>query len=172
MKLYRTKVQPIAKDVVDLLVRDEDIEVAVDNREEAEKDLSAIMDDYLRRDQDLRNSIRDHMANRNIPYDEYGKTRKQFAEDSAHPTGEEVDKFLARQFIECLLISRFVDEVFSDDKIMFKKILGVLKSHDVDERAIREEAVARIKNVQEGTVDYEIALQNAVKDVKKRRGLM
>lgn len=172
MKLYRTKVPQIAKDVVEVLCRDEDIEVGLDNRDEAEKDLAAIMDDYLRRDQDLRNNIRDHMANRNIPYDEYGKTRKQFAEDSAHPTGEEVDKFLARQFIECLLISRFVDEVFSDDKIMFKKILVVLKSHDVDERAIRDEAVARIKNVQEGTVDYEIALQNAVKDVKKRRGLM
>ena len=40
------------------------------------------------------------------------------------------------------------------------------------EDAIRQEAIGKIKNVAEGTVDYEIALQNAVKDVKKRRGLM
>lgn len=172
MKLYRTKVPAIAKDVIDVLVRDEDIEIAPRNREEAEKDLVAIMEEFMRRDNDLRNQVRDHMASRNIPYDEYGKTRKAMTETADHPKGDEIDKFLARQFIENLLISKFVDEVFSEDKVIFKKILQALKSHDVDEDSIRQEAIGKIKNIAEGTVDYEIALQNAVKDVKKRRGLM
>ena len=38
-------------------------------------------------------------------------------------------------------------------------------------RAIREEAAAKVKNVREGTVEYEIALADAVREVKKRRGL-
>ena len=172
MKLYRAKVPAIAHEVIDLLAREEDIEVAPASREEAERDLVAIMEEFLRRDNDLRNQIRDHMATRNIPYDEYGKARKAIVDQADHPTGDEVDKFQARQFIENLLISRWVDEVFSDDKVIFKKILNVLRDNDVDEKAIREEAVGRVKNVVEGTVEYEIALQNAVKEVKKRRGLV
>ena len=50
--------------------------------------------------------------------------------------------------------------------------MEVLRGHDVDEQEIRAEALTKVKNVREGTVDYEIALQNAVKDVKKRRWLL
>ncbi|MCB9683962.1 MAG: DUF507 family protein [Alphaproteobacteria bacterium] len=172
MKLYRAKVPAIAKAVVERLVTEGDIEVRPDAREEAEKDLSAIMDEYLRRDNELREQIRDEMSAMNIPYSEYGRTRKRIAEELGHPLGDDVERFLCRQFIENLLISPSIDEVFEEDRVLYKKVMEVLKAHDVDEAEIRDEAVSRIKNVQEGTVDYEIALQEQIKQVKKRRGLI
>ena len=172
MKLYRAKIPVVAKEVVEKLCIEGDIEVAIENREEAERDFAAIMDEYLRRDMDLRNRIRDYMARRNIPYDQYGRTRTQLAEEQDHPLGDDVERFLARQFVENLMITRFVDEIYEEDNVMYKKILEILRSHDVDERAIREEAKNRVKNVQEGTVDYEVALQRAIKEEKKRRGLL
>jgi uncharacterized protein len=172
MRLYRAKIPMIAKEVIESLVTADDIEVLPENREEAEQDLVAIMEEYRRRDMRLRDRIKDHMAARKIPYSEYGRTRKRLADENGHPMGDDVERFFCRQFIENLLISRFVEEVYAEDRIMYKKIMEVLTGHDVDEREIRDEAVAKIKNVQEGTVDYEIALQAAVKDVKKRRGLI
>jgi len=172
MRLYRAKIPQIAKDVITTLEADGDIEVLATDREEAEKDLIAIMEEYVRRDMSLRDQIRDHMAHRKIPYNEYGRTKKRMAEEMDHPIGEDVERFLGRQFIENMLISRFIEEVYADDSDMYKKVLGVLRGHHVDEREIRDEAVAKIKNIDEGTVDYEIALQRAVRDVKKRRGLL
>jgi hypothetical protein len=172
MKLYRAKVAQIAHEVVEVLVKDNDIEIAPEHRGEAEKDLVAIMEEFLRRDNDFRNLVRDDMASRNIPYDQYGSVRKQLAEQTGQPLGEDVERFLCRQFIENMMISQFVDEVYEDDKVIYRKVMGVLRSHDVDEREIREEAITKIKNVKEGTVEYEIALQNAMRDVKKRRGLL
>ncbi len=172
MRLYRAKIPMIAKEVIEALASADDIEVLPENREEAEQDLVAIMEEYRRRDMRLRDRIKDHMAARKIPYSEYGRTRKRLADESGHPMGDDVERFFCRQFIENLLISRFVEEVYAEDRIMYEKIVEVLTGHDVDEREIRDEAVAKIKNVQEGTVDYEIALQAAVKDVKKRRGLI
>jgi hypothetical protein len=67
MKLYRTKVPIIAHDILEALVTDNDIEISAEHRPEAERDLAAIMDDYLRRDNDFRNEVRDHMARRIIP---------------------------------------------------------------------------------------------------------
>lgn len=171
MRLYRAKIPVIAHEVIESLTADEDIEVAHENKEEAEKDLVAIMEEYRRRDFELRERIRDTMARRQIPYTQYGKVRKRVSEEMEHPTGDDVERFLARQFTESMMISRFVDEVYSEDAVIYKKLIDALKSHDVDETEIREEARTKVKNVREGTVDYEIALQQAMKDVRKRRGL-
>jgi hypothetical protein len=172
MKLYKAKVPTIAADVIEVLVRDGDIDVAASDRSEAEKDLVAIMEEFLRRDNELRDRARDEMAAQNIPYNEFGKTWKRIAEETGHPTNDEVERFLTRQFIENMLISRFVGEVYTDDKALFKKVMIQLRVHDVDERQIREEAEGKVKNVTQGTVDYEIALQSAMRDVRKRRGLI
>lgn len=171
MKLYRAKIPVIAEQTIRTLIEEGDIEVVPDQREEAEKDLVAIMEEYRRRDMEFRNLIKDHMAAHKIPYDQYGRTRGRLAEEIHHPTGDDVERYLTRQFIENMMISPNIDEVYSEDKVMHRKIIGILRDHHVDEREIREEAISKIKNVREGTVDYEIALQSAMRDVRKRRGL-
>ncbi len=172
MKLYRKKIEPIAKSVIDRLIDDGDVEVLAEKREEAQLDLIAIMNEYRRLDYQLREQVRDHMASRNLPYSEQGRTRKRMADQMGHPIGEDVERYLTRQFLECLLVSPNVEEVYEEDQVMHRKIIEVLRSHDVDEQAIREEAMAKVKNVQEGTVDYEIALQKAVQDVKRSKDLI
>lgn len=172
VRLYRSKIAAIATEIIAELVREDLIEVSHENTEEAEKDLVAIMEEYDRRDNDFRNGVRDNMAARSIPYDQYGKVRSRLAEEQQHPTGDDVERFLARQFVENMMITQFVEEIWAEDKELYKRCLEVLRRHHVDERAIRDEAVTKVKNVKEGTVDFEIALQQAVKEVKKRRGLV
>lgn len=171
MKLYRAKIPVIAEEVIRVLLQEELIEVLPESREEAEKDIVAIMDEYVRRDMEFRNAIKDDMAARNVPYDQYGRVRSRLAEERNHPLGDDVERYLTRQFIENLLISPNIDEVYAEDKELHRKIIAILRGHHVDEREIREEAMEKIKNVREGTVDYEIALQNAMREVRKRRGL-
>jgi hypothetical protein len=172
MKLYRAKIPVIAQEVIERLSADGDIEVLPERKEEAERDLIAIMEEYRRQDFALRDRIRDYMAARKVPYSEFGRTKKQLAEQMDHPIGDDVERFLCRQFIENMMITPNIEEVYEEDQVIHRKVMEVLRSHHVDEREIREEALTKIKNVQEGTVDYEIALQRAVKDVKKRRGLI
>lgn len=172
MKLYRARIPDIAKKVIEDLVKDGSLEVLPENRSEAELDLVAVMEEYLRRDAHLRESVRESMSRRGIPYDRYSKVRSEVAGEMGHPTGNEVERFLARQFVEGFMISRFVEEVYGEDGELMKRIRGILESFDVDERAIREEAREKVKNLEEGTVDYEIALNHAIKEVKKRHGLL
>ncbi|MED5370307.1 MAG: DUF507 family protein [Myxococcota bacterium] len=172
MKLYRARVPEIARHVIEELCNGGDIEVEPANRSEAELDLVSIMEEYLRRDYQLRDKVKEQMATVNASYDQYGKWRNRVAEEWNHPTGDAVEKFLARQFIENFMISRFVEEVFTDDGLLWRKTLDLIRTHDVDERAIREEARASIKNIKEGTVDFEVAMDKAVRDVKKRKGLI
>lgn len=172
MKLYRAKIPVIAKAVLERLVAEEDVEIQPDKREEAERDLAAIMDEYLRRDNELRDRIRDRMSDEHIPFSDFGRTKKRLAEEMGHPLGDDVERFLCRQFIENMLISPNIDEVYGEDRLIYKKVMDVLKANDVDEEEIRTEALSRMKNVQEGTVDFELQLQEQIKQVKKRRGLI
>lgn len=172
MKLYRTRIPLIAKAVIERLCAHGDIEVMPENRSEAELDLVSIMEEYLRRDAQLRDAVKNNMSAMGIGYDQYGKMRNRLAEEWNHPTGDAVTKYLSRQFIENFMISRFVEEVYAEDGILWRRILDIVREFDVDERVLRDEAKATIKNVAEGTVDYEIALQKAVRDVKKRKGLI
>lgn len=171
MKLYRSRMPTIAHAVVERLCNESDIEVQPENREEAERDIVAILDTFTRRDQDLHEKVRESMEQRGLPYDQYGKVRKQVAEQWDHPLGDEVERYLSRQIVENFMISRFVEEVYSEDRELYKKILDTMKANDVDENALRVEARERIKNVQEGSVDYENALSRSLKEVRKRHGL-
>jgi hypothetical protein len=171
MKLYRARISTIAHAVIERLGREGDIEVAPENREEAERDIVAILDTFLRRDQELHESVREDMERRGLPYDQYGRTRKEVAERWGHPLGDEVERYLSRQIVENFMISRFIEEVFGEDREIYKKVLDTMKKHDVDENALRQEAKERIKNVVEGSVEYQEALARALREVRKRHGL-
>ena len=86
--------------------------------------------------------------------------------------GDEVERYLARQIVENFMITRFVEEVFGDDRDIYKKVIETLKANDVDENALRVEARERIKNVKEGSVEYEEAFNRAMREVRKRHGLI
>ncbi|MEL6344965.1 MAG: DUF507 family protein [Myxococcota bacterium] len=172
MRLYQAKVPQIANEVIARLTKRGAIDVTPENRPEAEQDLVAIMEEYLRRDRALREKVREYMHERSLPYDRYGRVRSRMADRWGHPTKDDVERFLARQFVENFMISRFIEEVYAEDEAIYREVIDILTAHHVDEQAIRDEARAKIKNIKEGTVEYEIALNKAVREVKKRYGLI
>jgi hypothetical protein len=172
MKLYKTRIPTIANAVITRLSDEGDIEVEPKDRTEAMSDLVAIMNMYLERDNQLRDAVRAEMERKNIPYDQYGKVKGEIAEAWGHPTGNEVNHYFARQFIENFMISKFIGEVFTDDRQLYHKIKVILQEHDVDERALMKEAEERIKNIPEGSVERQDALNRSLKEVRKRHGLI
>lgn len=172
MKLYATKIPLIANEVVASLSKEGLLELDAEHRPEAEQDLTAIMEEYLRRDRALREKVREYMHERSIPYGRYGRIRSRIADSWSHPVGDDVERFLARQFVENFMMSRFVDEVYGTDEQLYKHVIDILRTYHVDEAALRDEARGKIKNIKEGTVEFEIALQQALRDVKKRHGLL
>ena len=52
------------------------------------------MEDFLRRDQALREAVKDHMADHGLAYNRYGKVRSRMAEDWGVPMGDDVERFL------------------------------------------------------------------------------
>ena len=170
--MYRGKVPVIAHEVIQTLIDDGSIEVEADNRTEAELDIKSIMEDYLRRERKIRGEVQDYMASRKIPYDRYGEIRKMKTQEHNHPIGDKVMSYLASQFTEMFMNSASVEEVYAEDKEIRSKVFTILKKHNVNERELREEALSKLKHLDENSLEFQIRFPEALQEVRRKHGLL
>ncbi len=98
--------------------------------------------------------------------------KREMADVRGFKMGDEGIEYVIGQMIEFLLVSRNVEEVFTEDNVLRKKIFGIFKKHlDVDDEIDRE-ARARLKHLQEGTAAFDIEYGKTVELLRRSRGLI
>jgi hypothetical protein len=171
VRIYRSQVPRLGEEIVDTLILEGDIEVEPQNREEAILDVRSILDEYLRQETKVVQDVRDYMHERQITYDKFGKVKGQLADERGHPTGDDGIRWIIGQIIEAFMISNHVEEVFSEDFLMRRKMMILFRRILVDEADLDKEARSRIKNVREGTDDWEFEYKKAIEEIKRKKGL-
>ncbi len=73
MRLYRSQIPRLAEDIIATLCLEGDLVVELENRADAEADLKAIMEEYLRQESRIVQQTREHMEAHNITYDQFGR---------------------------------------------------------------------------------------------------
>ncbi len=171
MRLYRSRIPTIATKIVASLVADGDIEIDRSKLHEVELDIKSILDEYLYQENILLNSVRDNMEKNHLPYQEFGKVKKELAEQSNFHTGDDAFFWLANQIIESFMINKNVEEVFAADNLIRKKIITIFRENLVNDEELEREAKNRIKNIKEDSPEWPVEFQKALKLVRERRGL-
>ncbi|MBL8920881.1 MAG: DUF507 family protein [Myxococcaceae bacterium] len=172
MRLYPKLVPLIAREIIDRLAKDKDIEVEPIRMADAELDMAAIMREYLANEERVNQATREALERRGYDQAKFSQVKREMADVRGFKLGDEGIEFLINQMLEFLLISRNIEEVFADDHQMRPKILQVMKKHlDIDEEIDRE-ARGRLKHLQEGTGAYEIEYQKTLEQIRRARGLI
>jgi uncharacterized protein len=147
MRLYPKVIPTIAREVVQTLMQDGDIEV-----------------ETLR--------TREALERRGYDHSRFNQVKREMADVRGFKMGDEGIEYVIGQMIEFLLISRNVEEVYSEDHGLRKKVFQIFKKHlDVDEEIDRE-ARARLKHLQEGTSAWDVEYQKTVELLRRSRGLI
>ncbi|MCP4601499.1 MAG: DUF507 family protein [Proteobacteria bacterium] len=170
MKLFSGKVSIIAAEITKVLVDEGDIET--DSPGEVELDVQAVLKEYIRTDRELTEAAKDICEKKGMPFTSYIKVKRKLADQRRFIVGSEALDYIMEQLIRTFMRSQFVEEIFSEDHELKRKMRTVLKHHTEIEDEIDIEARAKIKNLEEGTRDWEIEYARAMAQVKKRRGLM
>ena len=170
MKLYATKIPVIAAELIRKLKDDGDIDVI--DPKEAQLDVEAVLKEYLRLDRELTEQAKDYMEKRRLPYEQFGKIKREFSEKREFPTGDDALLYLANQTLEAFMHSRSIDEVFGDDAEMRKKIAAVLKKHMQVDADIDREVRRRIKNLEEGTATWEVEYSRVMENLRQQKKLV
>jgi hypothetical protein len=170
MKLFSGKIAIISAEIARVLVDEKDIDT--DAPEEVELDIQAVLKEYLRTDRELTEKAKDFCEKRGWPLSSYHKVKRKLAERQRFIIGDESMDYIMDQVIGAFMHSQFVEEIYSEDHELKRKMKVVLKRHTEIEDEIDEEARAKIKNLEEGTRDWEIEYARAMEQVKRRRGLI
>lgn len=169
MRLYSGKIPSIATDLIRKLKEDGDIEVS--DPHEAGLDIEAVLKEYMRLDREITDQAKDIMEKRRLPYEQFGKLKRDLAEKKDFATGEEAVGYIANQILEAFMHSRFVDEVYTDDVELRKKVNQILRKHMTVDSDVDQEVRRRIKNLQEGTAMWEIEYQRVMENIRHKHKL-
>ncbi len=172
MKLYRKLIPKIAKEMIETLRAENDVEIPEEKASEAELDLASVIVAYCNEEEDLNREARDSISRRGLSTDRFSMVKKGLASAKGHPVGEEGQEYIINQLLETLMHSPNIDEVYSEDHVMRKKLNMALKKYgDIDE-VIDREAVAKLKHLSEGSPEWEIEYGKVVTQIKRTRGLI
>lgn len=172
MKLYPKLIPGIAREIVDKLTKDADIEVEPLRVGDAEMDMASIMKEYLAAEERVNQATREALERRGYDQGKFNQVKREMADVRGFKMGDDGIEYIIGQMIEFLLVSRNVEEVYADDNVLRKKIYAIMKSHlEVDEEIDRE-VRGRLKHLQEGTAAWDIEYQKAIEQVRRNKGLI
>lgn len=169
MRLYTGKISVIAEDVVKVLVQDGDIEI--ENETEVRADIESVLKEFVRRERDITDEAKTRMEARGLGYSQLGKVKGQVSKERNSPGADDTLPYLLEQILEILFHSPNVIEIFAEDMAMRKKLAPVLKKHMDVESGLDEEVRSKIKNLEEGTANFEIEYSKVMEQIKRKKGL-
>jgi uncharacterized protein len=172
MRLYSKVIPAISREVVSKLMAEGDIEVETMRVADAEQDMAAIMKQYLMDEDSVNAATREALERRGYDPTHFNRVKREMADVRGHKTGQDGIDFVIDQMLEFLLISRNVEEVFSEDHTMRRKIHDIFKKYLVVDEEIEREVRSRLKHLQEGTADWEIEYRKQVEQIKRIKGLI
>ena len=169
MRLYAGKIPVIAAEIVKTLVDNDELSIL--DRGESELDVQAVLKEYLRLDRECTEKAKDLLQKRNLPYEHFGKIKRQLAAEKAFGLGDESLDWMTTQMIESFMQSPHVEEIYVEDTVLRKRMSDILKKHMQVDEELDEEVRRRIKNLEEGTSTWEVEYGKVLDQIKRNRGL-
>lgn len=171
MRLHAARIPMIVREIVDVLMQRELVEVLPGSVPEVARDVESVLAEYVRMDRQLTDEAKDLAAQKSLDYSQHQKIKKQLAERKKFGIHEEAISYLANQVIETLLHTGNIEEIFAEDHELRAAVAPILRRSMVTTDPLDEEVRKRIKNLQEGTQDWEIEYQQTLDRLRRARGL-
>jgi uncharacterized protein len=172
MRIYPKVIPIVSREIIQKLTADGDIEVEPMRIADAEMDMSAIMREYLANEERVNQATREALERRGYDQSKFSQVKREMADVRGFKMGDDGIEYVINQMLEFLLISRNVEEVYTEDNVLRSKVHVLMKKHfDVDEE-IDKEARSRLKHLQEGTSAFDIEYNKTIEQIRRARGLV
>jgi hypothetical protein len=169
MRLHSAKIPDLAKQIVDSLLVQGDVES--DNPSEVRADVQAVLEQYVRDEQQIVERAKEVLAARGLPPTDLSRIRRLVAQERGIKIGDEAIDYVLDQLIEMLMHSQSVDEIFSDDVTLRRKMRDPLRKHAQIDDELHAEVKNQLKHVKEGSTLWEVEYQRMLEDIRRRKGL-
>lgn len=169
MRLHSAKIPELAKQIVDSLLSDGDLES--EKPAEVRADVQSVLEQYVRDEQQVVERAREVLAARGLPPTELPRIKRLVAQERGLRLGDEAIDYVLDQLIEMLMHSDSVDEIYCDDVTLRRKMRDPLRKHAQVDDALQAEVRGQLKHVKEGSALWEVEYQRMLEDIRRRKGL-
>jgi hypothetical protein len=169
MRLHAPRVPQIAQEMVTALVKGKDIET--ESPDEVRADIESVLNQYIKDEHAVSEKAKDMVSARGLSQTEFARVKKLVADERHIKLGDDAIDYLLDQLLEMLMHSANVEEIFSEDYELRRKMRDPLRKQLAEEQALEEEIRGHLRHVQEGTGLWEIEYRRMAEDIKRRRGL-
>ena len=167
MWLTRAKLPTLSTSIVKALVDQELIET--DAPQGVQADLLAVLEQYVRDEHEISTKARDLAAARNMGPTEVTRIRKDLARQQGVGIGDDAIDYLLAQFVEMLMHSGSVEEIFAQDHELKLAMRTPLRKEQAAAEQMDEVVRGRLKHVAEGSSEWEIEYRRMREEVTRRR---
>lgn len=167
MWLTRAKLPALASGIVKSLVDPELIET--DARDGVQADILAVLEQYLRDEQDISTRARDIAAKRGAAPADASRIKKELARQQGVGIGEETIDYLLSQLLEMLMHSGSVEEIFAQDHELKLAMRTPLRKEEAAAEQVEDVVRKRLKHMEEGSSQWEVEYQRLREEVTRRR---
>ena len=169
MRLFSSKVPPVAQEITKTLVSAGDLET--ERGAEVEADLASVLNQYLAAEKDVNEKTKDLLSRTGRGEGEFSRVRAQIAESKGIKVGEDMLDYVLDQLVEMLHYSSNVEEIFAEDVAMRRKMAVILKRHMQADQELDVEVRTQLKHVKEGTRTWDIEYARVMEATRRKRGL-
>ena len=163
----RAKLPALASGIVKSLVEPELIET--DARDAVQGDILAVLEQYLRDEQDISTRARDTAAKRGAAPADASRIKKELARQQGVGIGDDTIDYLLSQLLEMLMLSGSVEEIFAQDHELKLAMRAPLRKEQAAAEQMDEAVRKRLKHVEEGSSQWEVEYQRLREEVSRRR---
>jgi uncharacterized protein len=167
MWLTRAKLPALASAIVKSLVDPELIET--DARDGVQADILAVLEQYLRDEQDVSTRSRDIAAKRGSAPADASRIKKELARQQGVGIGDETIDYLLSQLLEMLMHSGSVEEIFAQDHELKLAMRAPLRKEEAAAEQVEDVVRKRLKHMEEGSSQWEVEYQRLREEVTRRR---
>lgn len=169
MRLHNAKVPELARQIVDALLADRDIET--ESPGEVRADVQSVLEQYIRDEQQVLDRAKEVLQARGLPPSELPRLRRMVSQERGIKLGDEAIDYVLDQLVEMLMHSQNVDEIYADDVTLRRKMRDPLRKHAQIDDDVQAEVRSHLKHVKEGTALWEVEYQRMLEDIRRRKGL-
>ncbi len=171
MKIYTGRISLMADEIAKALMSEKAVEVEDEELHEFHLDIEAVLKSYVDTERRIHEEAQDLISHRGLDFSSLNRLKREVAKKYNFALGDEAIDWITEQLIETLYHTTHVAEIWADDNDIRRITRPVLVKHMSLDDELDVEVRKKIKNLNEGSVAWDIKYQQVLEDVKRRKGL-
>lgn len=171
MKIYKGRIPFIAAEIANALINAKAIEVEDDDNAAFLKDLEQVLYTYLETDRRIHEEAQDLIASKNGEFTAHARVKRELAKKYNFGLGDDAIDWLTDQIIDTLYNTEHVAEIWEDNPTIRKLSRDALYKHTQIDDELDAEVRAKIKNLAEGSVAWDVKYNQVLNDLRRQKGL-